>query len=348
MLKWFEEVGENSDVVISSRVRLARNFTKYPFSKKISDDDAILMVEEVNERFKDFKDEDGKYFVCNLSELTEIEKMAMVERHLLSDELVAKKQSTGFIMVENESASIMINEEDHIRMQALVGGMNIEKAYDKVTMIDDYITETSEIAFDEKFGYLTSCPTNVGTGLRASCMVFLPALGGANKITRLAEDVSKYGVTLRGIYGDGTSGIGNIYQVSNQKTMGSTEQDIINNLKSIVTQIIKQERKRREYLLVNNYDELEDQVYRSYGVLKYTKQINSKDAMTLLSQIKFGIDTKIIEFEESFNIYQMMLAIQPYSIQCHNGKFVGSKLRDKLRAEYLNRNLPRLKTSKII
>lgn len=343
MLKWFEEVGENSDVVISSRVRLARNFTKYPFSNKISDDDAILMVEEVNERFKDFKDEDGKYFVCNLSELTEIEKMAMVERHLLSDELVAKKQSTGFIMVENESTSIMINEEDHIRMQALVGGMNLEKAYEKVTLIDDYITETCEMAFDEKFGYLTSCPTNVGTGLRASCMVFLPALGGANKITRLAEDVSKYGVTLRGMYGDGTSGIGNIYQVSNQKTMGSTEQDIINNLKSIVTQIIKQERKRREYLLVNNYDELEDQVYRSYGVLKYTKQINSKDAMTLLSQIKFGIDTKIIEFEESFNIYQMMLAIQPYSIQCHNGKFVGSKLRDKMRAEYLNRNLPRLK-----
>lgn len=343
MLKWFEEIGENSDVVISSRVRLARNYKKYPFSKKMNEEEANLLVDEINERFTDYKDEDGKYFACNLSELTDMEKFAMVERHLLSEELIAKKQSTGLIMAESESTSIMINEEDHFRIQSLAGGMNLEKAFERVNVIDNYISANNEMAFDEKFGYLTSCPTNAGTGLRASFLVFLPALSGANKISRLAEEVGKYGVSLRGVYGDGTSGLGNLYRLANQKTLGSLEQDIINNLNSIAIQVVKQERKRREYLLVNNFEELEDQVFRSYGVLKYTKQINSKDAMTLLAQIKFGMDANMIEFEEPFNIYQMMLAIQPYSIQSRNGKLVGSKVRDKLRAEYLNENLPKLK-----
>lgn len=343
MLKWFEEVGENSDVVISSRVRLVRNVAQYPFSKKISDDEAISLVNEMNDHFRDYKDDDGKYYTCNLSELTEMEKLAMVERHLLSDTLASKKQCSGLIMAENESTSIMINEEDHFKVQSLAGGMNIEKAFQKANAIDDYASECFDIAFDEKYGYLTSCPTNVGTGLRASYLLFLPALSGANKITRLVDEVGKYGISLRGMYGEGNNGLGSIYQISNRKTMGTSEQDIINNLNSIVLQVIKQERKRRDYLLINNYDEIEDQVYRSYGVLKYTKQINSRDAMTLLSQIKFGVDTEIIEFDESFNIYQMMMAIQPYSIQCHNGKYVGSKVRDKMRAEYLNRNLPKLK-----
>lgn len=343
MLKWYEEQGCNDDIVISSRVRLARNLSNYPFSKKISEEEAKCLVSEVGGCLQSYKDEDGKYFVCSLSSLNEMERLAMVERHLISSELANKKQETGLVMSENESTAIMINEEDHLRIQSLIGGMNLEKAYKKANAIDDYVCEELGFAFDEKYGYLTSCPTNVGTGLRASYMVFLPALGGANKINRLSDEVAKYGVSLRGIYGEGTNGLGYIYQLSNQKTLGSSESDIMNNLTGIATQVVKQERKRREYLLNNNYDELEDQVYRSYGVLKYTKQINSKDAMTLLAQLKFGMDTKIISFKDSFNIYQMMMAMQPYSIQYLQGRYVGSKVRDKLRAEYLNKNLPELK-----
>lgn len=342
MLKWYEEKGINDDVVISSRVRLARNISKYNFAKKLDDTTATQLVEEVEKAFENFADENGKYYACNPDKMSEIERLAMVERHVLSPALATKKQATGLIMSENESATVMINEEDHVRIQALSGGMNIEKAFQMANALDDYADEKLGFAFDEKYGYLTSCPTNVGTGLRASYMVFLPALGGANKINRLSDEVAKYGVTLRGIYGEGTNGLGNIYQISNQKTMGSTEQEIINNLNSIVIQVIKQERKRREFLLANNYDEIEDQVYRSYGVLKYTRQINSKDAMTLLTQIKFGVEAGIIRFAEDFHIYEMMMAIQPYSLQCHNGKYVGSNVRDKLRAEYLNKNLPEL------
>ncbi len=342
MLKWYEENGVNDDVVISSRVRLARNIARYHFSKKLTDDKAVALVEEVEKAFAHYSDETGKYYVCKPGSLSETERLAMVERHILSPAMNNKKQVTGLIMSENESTTIMVNEEDHIRIQALAGGMNIEKAFLAANKLDDYADELLGFAFDEKYGYLTSCPTNVGTGLRASYMVFLPALGGANKINRLSDEVAKYGITLRGIYGEGTNGLGNIYQISNQKTMGSTEQEIINNLNSIVSQVIKQERKRREFLLTNNYDEIEDQVYRSYGVLKYTRQINSKDAMTLLAQIKFGVDTGIIKFTEDFHIYEMMMAIQPYSLQCHNGKYAGSNVRDKLRAEYLNTNLPNI------
>lgn len=342
MLKWYEEKGINDDVVISSRVRLARNISRYNFSKRLDDVTASQLVEEVAKAFENYSDENGGYYTCNPDKMSEIERLAMVERHVLSPAMSSKKQATGLIMSENESATVMINEEDHVRIQGLSGGMNIEKAFQMANELDDYADEKLGFAFDEKYGYLTSCPTNVGTGLRASYMVFLPALGGANKINRLSDEVAKYGVTLRGIYGEGTNGLGNIYQISNQKTMGSTEQEIINNLNSIVIQVIKQERKRREFLLANNYDEIEDQVYRSYGVLKYTRQINSKDAMTLLTQIKFGVEAGIIHFAENFHIYEMMMAIQPYSLQCQNGKYVGSNVRDKLRAEYLNKNLPEL------
>lgn len=343
MLKWYEEKGENNDIVISSRVRLARNLEKYPFSPILSDEQAINLVEEVNQTLQGYKDKEGAYTLCNLNIINEVDKLAMVERHILSPLIAKKKQSTGLIISENESTSILINEEDHIRIQSIAGGMNIEKAYKRANEIDDLTYEQLKYAFDEKYGYLTSCPTNVGTGLRASYMVFLPALDAAGKIARLTDEVSKYGMALRGMYGEGSSGSTNIYQISNQKTLGSAETDIINNLYGIVAQVIKQERKRREFVLTTNYDEIEDQINRSYGVLKYAKQINSKDAMTLLSQVKFGVDTGIISFSEDFNLYSLMMAIQPSNIQYRLGKTIGSKIRDKVRAEYISEQLPNLK-----
>ena len=339
MYKWFEALGENEDIVIASGVRLSRNLEKYPFSKKISDSDAIHMVEEVLKEFETYADEEFGYIECNLGELSEIEKFAMVERQILSKEIAVKKQCSGLVMSEDESTSILINEEDHLKIQSLAGGANMQKAYEKASEVDDYASESLEMAFSEKYGYLTSSPSNVGTGLRASYLMFLPALGGANKINRLSEEVMKYGVGLKGVYGDGAEGVGHIYELYNEKTLGSTEAELLENLRGIMEQVAAQERKRREYLLANNYDEIEDQVFRSYGVLKYAKQMNSKDAMTLLSQIKFGADVGIIQFEKPLNIYKMIMEVQPYSLQCRSGKYVGSKVRDKLRAQYLGANL---------
>lgn len=341
MPKWYEQLAPDSDVVISSRVRLARNLENYPFSGKITEEQAVALVNEVKAITGDLTEKDNRrFYACNISTLSEIDKIAMVERHIVSPLLAEKEQTTGLILAEDETVSIMINEEDHVRIQAIVGGMNLEQAYQEADLVDDIAYEKLHFAYDEKYGYLTACPTNAGTGMRASCMVFLPALSSARMIQKLMEEVGKYGVTIRGIYGEGTKSLGNIYQISNQKTLGISESEIIENLKRIVLQVVKQERKRREYMLSVNADEIEDQVFRSYGVLKYARQISSDDAMTLLSQIKFGNDCGLIKFDREFNVHKLMMGVQPGSLQWTLGKNVGSQTRDQSRAEYIRKELP--------
>jgi len=341
MLKWYEQIVPDSDVVISSRVRLARNLEIYPFSAKLNEEQAQALVENVKQLAPVLSEKTNKkYYACNISSLSDIDRAAMVERHIVSPLLAEKKQTTGLILSEDETVSIMINEEDHLRIQAIVGGMNLEEAYAEADRVDTILYEKLHFAYDEKYGYLTSCPTNTGTGMRASCMVFLPALSVARMIQKLIEEVGKYGVTIRGIYGEGTKSMGAIYQISNQKTLGMSEKEIIENLKRIVMQVVKQERKRREYMLSVNSDELQDQVYRSYGILKYARQITSDDAMALLSQLKFGLDTGLVKFDREFNIHKMMMGVQPGSLQWTLGKSVGSLTRDKSRAEYIRRELP--------
>ncbi len=341
MLKWYEQMAPDNDVVISSRVRLARNLETYPFSSKITEEQAVALVNEVKGITNTLSKQDNrKFYSCNISTLSDIDRSAMVERHIVSPLLAEKEQTTGLILSEDETVSIMINEEDHVRIQAIIGGMNLEQAYKEADLIDDIAYEKLHFAYDEKFGYLTACPTNAGTGMRASCMVFLPALSAARMIQKLIEEVGKYGVTIRGIYGEGTKSLGNIYQISNQKTMGISENELIENLNRIVFQVVKQERKRREYMLSVNTDELEDQVFRSYGVLKYARQISSDDAMALLSQVKFGIDCGLIKFDREFNIHKLMMGVQPGSLQWTLGKNVGSITRDQSRAEYIRKELP--------
>lgn len=341
MLKWYEQIVPDSDVVISSRIRLARNLENYSFSSKLDDVNANLLVEEVKKITADLSEkENRRFYSCNISTLSDIDKTAMVERHIVSPLLAEKKQATGLILSEDETVSIMINEEDHVRIQAIVGGMNLEQAYEEADKTDDIAYEKLHFAYDEKYGYLTACPTNAGTGMRASFMVFLPALSSARMIQKLIEEVGKYGVTIRGIYGEGTKSLGNIYQISNQKTLGNSEREIIDNLNRIVMQVVKQERKRREYMLSVNSDDIEDQVYRSYGILRYARQISSNDAMTLLSQLKFGLDSGLIKFDREFNIHKLMMGVQPGSLQWSLGKNVGSITRDQARAEYIRKELP--------
>ena len=341
MLKWYEQIVPDSDVVISSRVRLARNLETYPFSSKITEEQAGSLVNVVKGITSSLSEkENRKFYSCNISTLSDIDKSAMVERHIVSPLLAEKEQTTGLILSEDETVSIMINEEDHVRIQAIVGGMNLEQAYLEADRIDDIAYEKLHFAYDEKYGYLTSCPTNAGTGMRASCMVFLPALSYARMIQKLIEEVGKYGVTIRGIYGEGSKSLGSIYQISNQKTMGNSESEIIENLKRIVFQVVKQERKRREYMLSVSADEIEDQIYRSYGILRYARQISSDDAMTLLSQLKFGNDSGLVKFDREFNVHKLMMGVQPGSLQWTLGKNVGSLTRDQSRAEYIRKELP--------
>lgn len=343
MLKWYEEKDADGDVVISSRIRLARNLQRYPLSSIITDEEAIDMVEEVR-TITDSLTNQGEltYYSCKMSTLAEMDKIAMIERHIVSPLLIRKEQETGLILSKDEAVSIMINEEDHVRIQSVTSGMNLYKAYKMANEVDDISNEKLSYAFDEKYGYLTTCPTNVGTGIRASNMVFLPALSAAKMIPKLVEEVGRYGVTIRGIYGEGTRSLGNLYQISNQKTLGNTEREIIDNLNRIVIQVVKQERNRREYILSVNYDELEDQVYRAYGILKNARQLRSTEAMSLLSQLKFGIDSELIKFEEDLNVHKLMISIQTGSLQWGIGKAVGRSIRNRTRAEYIRTKLPKI------
>lgn len=343
MHKWYKDAGKNNDVVISSRVRLARNLKAFPFSVKLKDNQAVELVESIRGASQILEVKcDKKFYSCNVDALMEAEKTAMMERHIISPLLIAKKQRTGLILSEDEKISIMINEEDHIRIQSITGGMNIKEAFDNANFADDITSQLFEYAYHEKYGYLSSCPTNVGTGLRASYMMFLPALTVAGKIAKLAEELGQYGITLRGTYGEASKSLGSLYQISNQKTLGGTEKDIIEGLNRVVEQVMKQERRQREYILTHSYDEFEDKVHRSYGVLKYAKQLSSADAMTLLAQIKLGNDMGLIQFEEAYNIHELMMEIQPGNLQCLLDKSLGSVKRDKFRADYIRKKLPNL------
>lgn len=346
MPKWYEEMNGQSDVIISSRIRLARNFTKYPFSPKLTSEQAEMLCEEIQDRLdinkSKLEDIIGKYYYYNITKASDIEKTALVERHIITEKLAKKKQYAGVIMSEDESVSLMLNEEDHIRIQVISGGLSLSALLDKANAIDDLISDAMPYAFDEKLGYLTSSPINVGTGLRASVMMCLPALGASGKIDQLIDEVSQYGVTIRSCYGEGNKNVAYLYQICNNKTLGISEADIIDNMNTIVDQVIKQERRRREFLLESNFDKYVDQVYRSYGVLRYAKQITTIDAMTLLAQIKFGYDAKIITSEVTPSIYKLMMAIQPANLQKILGKNAGTKEREKARAQFLNHNLPEL------
>lgn len=344
MLKWYEKDDEHKDVVISSRIRLARNLSNYCFSSSLKDEDANKLVEDVKSVMTQLQaaDPSRKYYGCDVNVLNEIDKSAMVEKHIISPIFASKNQRTGLILTEDESVSIMVNEEDHIRIQVIYGGMNLLKALEEANKMDDIINQQLPFAFDQTFGYLTSCPTNVGTGLRASYMLFLPALTADDKIGQLVEEVSKYGITIRGIYGENSKSLGCLYQVSNQKTLGFSETEIIDNLNRIVLQIIQQEKKRREYMISTNYDEIEDMVHRAYGILKYSKKLSTTEAETLLAQLKYGLDAGIIKLKKKVNMFQLMMAIRPCYLQWNLSKAVSKTMRDKIRAEFIRANLPEL------
>mgnify|MGYP000142369505 FL=1 len=247
MLRWFEESGNNSDVVISSRVRLARNINGYNFSYKMSDTDAKMLVKNVTEQLKTVSPINS-YNSYNFDYLDPYQKMGMRERHVISSYLEKQDYAAGFV-APDEDVSIMINEEDHIRIQAFAAGMNMQKAYTLADKMDDVIGNVLDYSYDQKFGYLTTLPSNAGTGMRASYMLHLPALAGNNKISGLIPEVGRFGLVLRAMEGDNNRALGDIYQLSNLVTLGKSEKDIIDNLDNIAEQIIAQERNyRKQYI----------------------------------------------------------------------------------------------------
>lgn len=337
MSKWYESTLTDSSVVISSRVRLARNIKKYPFSIKLTDSQAEEAVTEIKEALLQNSDDFAKLSFVEVDKLNLNEKMSMMEKHIISPELVQKNQFCGVLLSDDYEASIMINEEDHIRIQTIFPGEDIEKAFEYADKIDNAIEENLEYAFDENYGYLTSCPTNVGTGMRASYMMHLPALERSGQLRNVIAAIIKFGITVRGIYGEGSEAMGSIYQVSNQITLGQSEKEILKNLINVSNQVIEQEVRMREKILNDMKNDFIDKVYRSYGILTNARKISSNEAMEYLSIMREGYLTEILDVPKpKCNIYSIMMNIQPGTIQSKMGNKIDTdENRDMLRAEYL-------------
>ena len=332
--RWLAEEGDHSEVVISSRIRLARNLLNLPFPQLMEEEDIDNLFQMVSGTITGIQPE---LELWQLKDWHKLEKRILVEKHLISPEH-SDKGKGAVLLNKDRAVSVMIMEEDHLRIQVILPGLDLSAAFKMADEIDDLLEERLDIAFNEKYGYLTSCPTNVGTGLRASVMLHLPGLVLTKQASRVLSALTQVGVVVRGIYGEGTEALGNLFQISNQITIGRSEDEIVNNLYSIVLKIIDQEKAARAMLAREIETALEDRVYRAYGTLTNARTITSEEALSLLSDLRLGIDLKVIDGIES-NIFQkVMISMQPAYLQYSMGKEMSPTERDVNRSQVI-RNL---------
>lgn len=332
MLNWYLQNGKESDVVVSSRIRLARNLNDFPFVTRAKKED----LENIENSIKEITPSIGYGMkFLKLKDIDDITKMSLVEKHIISPNFALKKEDNGAMIInDEENISIMINEEDHLRIQVLGEGFDVDNLMNLAIEIDEKIQKKLNYAYSEKYGYLTACPTNVGTGLRASVMVHLPALTKTGNIQKILEVINNFGMNIRGIYGEGTKAFGNMYQISNKQSLGISEKEIIKNLKQIVEKIIEQERLARK-ILSKETIELEDEVYRAYGILSNCKKISSEEARDLLSSVKLGTDMGIIKELNDLKVNKLLLYTKPANLQKFLGEKIDSYRRDVKRAEVI-------------
>ncbi|MEG0570865.1 MAG: ATP--guanido phosphotransferase, partial [Oscillospiraceae bacterium] len=294
MDKWYFKKNKDNDIVISTRIRLARNFLEFPFKSMINSEQELLLNKKVTESLKKISLGDNTLEYIDLSKTSSLEKLSLVENHLISQNFAADGQNNLLNLSKDNSISIMVNEEDHLRLQVLSSGLELESAYETCSRIEQALAEDCDFAFDKKLGYLTSCPTNLGTGLRASVMLHLPAIEKTGAISSLISTVNKFGLTIRGTYGEGSRAIGSVYQLSNQVTLGIDEKTAIDNLQSITMQIIENERLTRNKILSENIA-IKDEIFRSLGILKYAQLMKSEEFHEHISNVRMGVGEHLIE-----------------------------------------------------
>lgn len=307
MKRWYENSAE--PVTVSTRIRLARNLSNVPFPGTMSGSQMLETNRKIADTLCNGNSVLSKDLRCiEMDQLPDAEAYAMVERHIISPNFAKNRANRMLVLSGDESISIMLGEEDHIRIQVLLPGFRLEEAYDIADKIDTVLGEELPIAFDEELGFLTECPTNLGTGLRASVMLHLPAIEHAGEIGRIAETVSKIGLTIRGTYGEGSKCDASLYQLSNQVTLGLTEQAAIQNLTTLAGQIIDKEKKERNLL---NRTALEDYVYRAWGILTNARVLTSKEMMGLVSRVRLGVDCDILHIAQPQLPIQLLIETQP-------------------------------------
>ena len=329
--KWYEKAGSCSDVVCSTRVRLARNLRQFPFPSRATDKQREAVEEKVKEALLSGNSILSREFrFIPLESASEEEAVSLVERHIVSPEFISDRRGKAVLISEDESISIMINEEDHLRIQVLKEGLSLKEAAETADRIDTLLSETLDFAYDPEFGYLTQCPTNLGTGMRASVMLHLPALTENGAMPRISSNLSKLGLTLRGTYGEGSKIVGGLYQLSNQITLGLSENEAIENLRSITAQLMEEERKARSQMSENIG--WRDKIDRAAGILKTARVLSSSEFMELLSYIRIGLSTGVLQGVAIEELNALMVNVQPATLMAKAGKQLDENQRDVLRA----------------
>lgn len=344
MKKWYDVPGKEGSNVIYSRVRLVRNLKDYPFPGKMTREQSLEMTETVMEGLKEKEfGRDDAYRFQYLDRMTDLEKAALCERRAINRSASKKRESAGLILSGDERVGIVINGDDHVRIQTLEKGLALSQCFQRADAVDDQIGEHFEYSFDEKYGYLTSFPTNVGTGLRASAVLHLPMLSGRKNFSSLVADMGRFGTLIRGVYGEGGENFGALYQVSNQKTLGQTEREIVDLVTKAAAELDAQERRLKKEAMEKRRLSWADEVYKSYGVLKYARRLTRKDSMEFLSKIMAGVTGGILEIKEPCSFYGLMIGIQPANLLRQADRPLNKEELDAARADFLRARLPEIR-----
>ncbi|HHU51061.1 MAG TPA: protein arginine kinase [Firmicutes bacterium] len=342
---WIRSSGPEGEVVLSSRIRLARNLKNIPFPHYAGEKALENVLDQVEKAIalssnkKNIRALNHRLKLTRLDSLSQLERLVLVEKHLVSPNLINHPAHRGVVTNDDETLAVMVNEEDHIRIQILTPGLELEGAWETANEIDDFFEASLEYAFDETRGFLTSCPTNLGTGLRASVMVHLPGLVMVDQAKKVLSALPQVGLNVRGIYGEGTESKGNLFQISNQVTLGHSESDLISNLLSLTKQVIDQEKAVREGLIKESKVQMENKVYRAYGILTQARIISSDEAMRLLSDVLLGIECGLITDVPAKKVKELILLIRIAILQQLIGREMTAEERDYYRAVVIRDHL---------
>ncbi len=336
--EWLRGSGPESDIVISSRIRLARNLAEFPFISRANPADRAQIESMLRDRVMEIQ-ESGELEYVNVNELQVIDRQFLVERQLISREHAESEGARGVAIDRAEQMSLMINEEDHLRIQVMHSGLDLESAWEKIDRIDTLIAERVTFAYHPRLGFLTACPTNVGTGLRVSVMLHLPALVLTRQIDKVFRSLQKISLAVRGLYGEGSQAMGDFYQISNQITLGKSEVELIKQVGDIVPVLIEYERRAREFLVKESHENLHDKVARAYGILRTAQTISSEETMHLLSSVRMGVNLGLINDLQIPLLNELFIHTQPAHLQKLRGIELDTADRNIERARYLRRHL---------
>jgi protein arginine kinase len=336
--RWLAATGPEADVVLSTRVRLARNLYDVPFTHRAEPRDHERTIEVVRWALTDTGYMENGKFLDN-EHLAEPQGQYFVERHLASPDFVVSKAKRGLYVSNDEATSLMVNEEDHLRFQVMASGLDFPEAFTAAAALDEKLESQLQYAFSPEFGFLTACPTNLGTGMRASVLVHLPALVITREIEKVLRGAIHIGLAVRGLYGEGTETKGNFFQISNQKTVGQTEWEIIETISDISRQVILYERKAREYLMKKLRVEVEDKVFRSLGLLRGARVLSSDEAINLIASLRLGVALGIVNEINLEQVTRLLILVRPANLQVMLGENLTAAERDERRATFVRETL---------